>query len=255
MVNTNLKSRLGVKVKVITGTEAETYETALVPVGSDYLALTGNALNIIQENLKHQPLSLQFFDIIKSPSGGATVFSVPGLTGDEPAKELTGIILDYTTPRAYWDTPDPVEGTPPVCFSADSLISSEGKPCSQCPFNTFGSKGSDSNAKACKESVVLFMLRPDNIMPIVVRIPVTSKPVFLKYLTRLIGKMIPLSGVVTKITLEKATSRGGKPYALYKFEAAKVLDPEEAAQAKVFGKSFMEIVNASKIEQSLSEAS
>ncbi len=94
MVNTNLKSRLGVKVKAITGTEAETSETALVPVSSDYLALTGNALNIIQENLKHQPLSLQFFDIIKSPSGGATVFSVPGLTGDEPAKELTGIILD-----------------------------------------------------------------------------------------------------------------------------------------------------------------
>ena len=21
---------------------------------------------------------------------------------------------DYTTPRAYWDTPDPVEGTPPA---------------------------------------------------------------------------------------------------------------------------------------------
>ncbi len=147
MVNTNLKSRLGVKVKAIAGTEAETSETALVPVGSDYLALTGNALNIIQENLKHQPLSLQFFDIIKSPSGGATVFSVPGLTGDEPAKELTGIILDYTTPRAYWDTPDPVEGTPPVCFSADSLISLEGKPCSKCPFNTFGSKGSETLEK------------------------------------------------------------------------------------------------------------
>ncbi len=47
MVNTNLKSRLGVKVKAIAGTEAETSETALVPVGSDYLALTGNALNII----------------------------------------------------------------------------------------------------------------------------------------------------------------------------------------------------------------
>jgi hypothetical protein len=65
------------------------------------------------ENLKNQPLTLQFFDVVKSPSGGATVFSVPCLSGDEAEKELTGIILDYTTPRAYWDTHDPVEGTPP----------------------------------------------------------------------------------------------------------------------------------------------
>ena len=35
--------------------------------------------------------------------------------------ELSGIILDYTTPRAYWDTPDPVEGTPPVCMSQNSI--------------------------------------------------------------------------------------------------------------------------------------
>jgi len=97
--------------------------------------------------------------------------------------------------------------------------------------------------------VVLFLLRPDNIMPIIVRVPVTSKPLFQRYMTRLIGKMIPLSGVVTRITLEKATSRGGKPYVLYYFEAADVLSPEEASQARSFGQAFMEIVNSAGITE------
>jgi len=134
----------------------------LVSAGeSEYIALTSDALGIISENLKNQQLSHALFDIVKSPSGGTTAFTVPGLSGDEVQKELVGIILDYTTPRAYWDTPDPKEGTPPVCYSKDSVTSHEGKPCSLCQFNDFGSKDGESNGKACKESVHIFLLRQE----------------------------------------------------------------------------------------------
>ena len=210
---------------------------------------------LFRSNLKSQPLTLDLFDIVKSPSGGSTVFSVPGLSGDEPEKELSGIILDYTTPRAYWDTPDPVEGMPPVCMSQNSIISHDGKSCAMCPYNDFGSKDGDSNAKACKESVLLFLLRPNSIIPLLVRVPVTSKPRFLKYSTRLLSTLTPLSSVVTKITLEKATSKQGKPYALFNFQTVSKLSPEEAAQAKMFGQQFMEIVNAAQLVPDLAEAS
>lgn len=116
-----LKDRLNTKVQGIEEKDISMDNTELVST-NNYVALTGNTLDIIKENLKNQPLSFQLFDIVKSPSGGSTVFSVPGLSGDESAKELTGIILDYTTPRAYWDSPDPVEGTPPICFSSNSKI-------------------------------------------------------------------------------------------------------------------------------------
>jgi hypothetical protein len=254
MNNASLKNRLGGKTQSAKPEPADenisaTDATALSPVNSDYIALTNNALDIISENLKNQPLSFQLFDVIKSPSGGTTAFTVPGLAGDEIQKELTGIILEYTTPRAYWDTPDPIEGTPPVCFSRDSIISSDGKACPRCPFNDFGSKnGGDTQAKACKESVVIFLLRPDNIMPVIVRVPVSSKLIFQRYMTRLVGRMIPISGVVTKITLEKATSKTGQPYALYNFEAVSVLEPEEAANAKAFGQKFMEILSAVDVQ-------
>ena len=147
MDNTKLKGRISGKVQElqqptenqnITVTSAP--ETSLAPVESSYLALSNNALDIIRANLKSQPLTLDLFDIVKSPSGGSTVFEVPGLTGNEAAMELTGIVLDYTTPRAYWDTPDPVEGTPPVCMSQNSIISHDGKSCAMCPYNDFGSK-------------------------------------------------------------------------------------------------------------------
>ena len=162
MDNKKLKTRMSDKVQELQQPVEvpAVSDTSLAPVSSSYLALNHNALDIIRANLKSQPLTLDLFDIVKSPSGGSTVFSVPGLAGDEPAKELTGIILDYTTPRAYWDTPDPVEGTPPVCLSQNSIISHDGKACAHCPHNDFGSQDGESSAKACKESVLLFLLRP-----------------------------------------------------------------------------------------------
>ena len=167
---------------------------------------------------------------------------------------MTGIVIDYLTPRAYWDTPDPVEGTPPVCLSYNSVISHNGIACSRCPYNEYGSKSGDSNTKACKESVLLFLLRPNSILPLLVRVPVTSKYRFLKYMARLAGTLTPLSGVVTRITLEKATSSAGKPFALFNFEAVSMLSPEEAATAKAFGQQFMENVSLADMVPDLSEA-
>ena len=242
-----LKNKLSTKAQALESVN----EISIVENENNYPALTENAMDIISENLNHQPLTFRLFDIVKSPSGGTTAFTVPGISGDEICKELTGIIIGYTTPRAYWDTPDPVEGTPPVCFSSDSIISTEGKVCAHCEFNTFGSKDGDSNAKACKESVVLFLLRPDNIMPIIVRIPVSSKLRFQRYLTRLIGNMLPVSSVVTKITLEKTTNKTGQPYSLYKFEAVDELEHDDAVKAKNFGKQLLEMIQTEEIEETI----
>lgn len=256
MSNAKLKNHLDNKMQELQQpTEvAVAPDTTLAPKDSGYLALNSNALDIIRANLKSQPFTLDLFDIVKSPSGGSTMFSVPGLSGDEAEKELTGIILDYSTPRAYWDTPDPVEGTPPMCMSQNSIISYDGKACAHCPYNDFGSKDGDSNAKACKESVLLFLLRPHSIIPLLVRVPVTSKARFLKYSTRLLSTLTPVSSVVTKITLERATSKTGKPYALFNFEAVASLSPEDAAQAREYSYQFMEIVSTAQMAPELADA-
>ena len=253
--STKIKAKMTTKAQEFTAPTPLPFETGLMPMETEYAALSNNALSVIRENLKNQPLALDFFDVVKSPSGGSTVFSVPGLNGDEPETELTGIILDYTTPRAYWHTPEPVEGTPPDCMSVNSIISADGKSCAHCPYNDFGSKDGESNAKACKESVLLFLLRPNTILPLLVRVPVTSKNRFLKYMTRLAGALTPINGVVTRITLERATSKGGKPFALFKFEVSSTLDMDTTMQAKAYAQQFMEIVSAADMVPELDEAS
>lgn len=52
----------------------------------------------------------------------------------------------------------------------------------------------------------------------------------------------------------EATSKGGKPYALFNFEAVGTLNPEEAVQVKAFGRQFMEIVNTAQLVPELAEA-
>ena len=195
MDNTKLKSRMSGKMQEMAAPEESQMliEAERAAANSGFIALSSNALDIIRDNLKNQPMSLDLFDIVKSPSGGSTVFSVPGLYGEEAEKELTGIVLDYTTPRAYWTTPEPVEGTPPDCMSQNSIISYDGKACAHCPYNDFGSKDGESGAKACKESVLIFLLRPRSILPLLVRVPVTSKARFLKYTARLVGTLHPIN--------------------------------------------------------------
>ena len=103
MDNTKLKGRMSGKVQELqqpSGNQnisvTSAPEASLAPVDSSYLALTNNTLDIIRANLKSQPLTLDLFDIVKSPSGGSTVFEVPGLAGNEAAMELTGIVLDLS---------------------------------------------------------------------------------------------------------------------------------------------------------------
>ena len=55
--------------------------------------------------------------------------------------------------------------------------------------------------------------------------------------------MLPLSGVVTKITLDKTTNKAGQPYSVYSFEAVDMLSPDEAAKAKTFGEGFINMLN------------
>ena len=55
--------------------------------------------------------------------------------------------------------------------------------------------------------------------------------------------------------MEKATSKGGKPYALFNFEAVGTLSPSDAASARAYAQQFMEIVSTVAVIPELAEAS
>ena len=57
------------------------------------------------------------------------------------------------------------------------------------------------------------------------------------------------------LTMERAISKGGKPFALFKFEVDSILDRQEADHARAYAQQFMEIVNAADMVPELGEAS
>ena len=103
MDNTKLKDRMSGKVQELqqsTGNQNITVtsapETSLAPVDSSYLALTNNALDIIRANLKSQPLTLDLFDIVKSPSGVPPCLRFRDWQGMRPKKNCLA---------SFWTTP------------------------------------------------------------------------------------------------------------------------------------------------------
>ena len=176
--------------------------------------------SILQENTGGE-LSPSDLDVVKVPSGGDLFFKVPTLEGDVPVNEIQGVLVHFTKPRVYWAEAFGTgsSGTPPDCSSRDGVtgIGNPGGACSECPMAQFGTAtnadGSKGAGQACSQRQNLFILRPDDILPIVVAGPPTSLKNIKKYLLRLASSRERFYGVVTKLKLVKATSKGGIEYA------------------------------------------
>lgn len=199
----------------------------------------------ITANLGNQKLSEQDLDIVKMPSGGGLFFEVPDLEGVKPEAKLQGVIVHHKLVRAFWkeDIDEGGGGSPPDCFSPDNVwgfgdpgdgLRSKGKGCEDCPMSQFGS-AEEGEGQACKQSHLLFLAKPEDLLPIAVRLAPTSLQNAKKFLLRLSSKAVPYYAVVVEIGLEKAKNSAGTEYAKATFTVAKRLTDEEAAKVKAFG--------------------
>ena len=179
-----------------------------------FLALQSNVtdyLQTIKENMGNDKITERDLDRITVPLGGVLNWTVPTLEGEDSTKEIEGIIVYQTSPRAYWTTGMEVGGnTPPDCSSRDGVIGygTPGGVCEICPLNQWGSVEGGAG-KACKERRMLFILRPNALLPIVIQAPTTSLQTIRKYLWRLTSESLPYWEVITKLSLEKAQSSTG----------------------------------------------
>ena len=180
-----------------------------------YLALQADAsstLAIVKENLGNHRITDRDLDRITVPLGGGVSWTVPTLEGEETAKTLEGIIVYWTSPRAYWATGMDAGGgnTPPDCSSNDGEVGygEPGGDCSVCPLNRFPPRGA-GGGKPCKEKRMLFLLRATDLLPVVIQAPSTSIQPIMKYFLRLANHSAPYSSVLTSLSLEKSQSDAG----------------------------------------------
>lgn len=165
-----------------------------------------------------QGISVQDLDRVKIPAGGALFFEVPTATGPEPVKELRGIIVAKKEQRVMWRTGlNDREGgaKPPDCASRDGFTGygkrwdsdDESQPheCSRCPLSQFGGN--------CKPVLLVFLLRPQTLLPLVLVLPRMSIKSTKQYLLRLSGQGIRGMAVETQFTLKAEKSTDGIVYA------------------------------------------
>lgn len=205
------------------------------------LAVSAEDLRIaIQENLGGGTLSPFDLERVKVPSGGNLFWTVPTLDGEDSAKEIIGIIVGAHNFRTFYKDQFSGGNEPPDCKSDDMVTGygTPGGPCKACPNNVWGS-GRNGKGKACQEKKRVFLLRPGEMLPLVIVLPVMSlspknRNGFPKYMLRLTTNALAGSKVVSKAYLVKDKSEDGIEYSRVEWAMVGKLDPAQAEASKAY---------------------
>jgi len=170
---------------------------------------------VVAANVAGEVIEVGDLDRIKVPTGGATTWTVVGIDGEKSEKALEGVIIHVARRRAYWEDNNPT-GEQPDCASLDCTtgVGDPGGACLECPLNQWGSAvkqdGSHGRGKACKETALLFLLRPDSNLPEIVSVPPGSLKPVKQYRLRL---KVPYWGCITRLELTAVTNKDGIKFA------------------------------------------
>jgi len=207
---------------------AEVKKTDPNRIGS-YLILADSDFNrVMAEELDGLDVT---FEKIKIPSAGTITFEVPGEDGETDAvKEFSAVILYQHPLFCYYKTKYTGGANPPDCGSFDGKtgIGDPGGDCKSCPLNQYET-AEEGKGKACKNRRRIYVLREGEVFPLLLSLPAGSLKEFTNYLKRLLSKGKKSNNVVTRFSLQKATSSGGVIYSQAQFAIDRVLTPEEYA--------------------------
>ena len=208
-------------------------------------------------NQPGEALTLADLKVLRVPGPGSIRFTVEGVPmapGDEGPKSVMGIALEMKTPRRFYDKKyDGKSDDPPDCFSPDgmqgygTIATQFGGDCSSCPMDEWGSvvrvdPDSKSAGKACKEYLEVFILEPDEILPTVLVVPVTSRKIVRNYFRRLVGKGGRI-GVVTEFSLVDTKTKSGQQVSVITPRKLASITRETKALARGYGKVLAGVIS------------
>ena len=185
-------------------------------------------LSFLSEAMKDECAGLEFsLDRVKIPSGGMTAFEVP--TGDgettELEKDIDCVILMSHPANAFYKEAYKGGSNPPDCGSFDGITGSSGQACKTCPYNVFGS--GEGKAKACKNRRMMYLLRENELFPLILNLPTGSLKSFTKYVQSLLSRGKRPHQVVTKISLRKAKNGDSPEFSQAVFKCVRTLASDE----------------------------
>ena len=211
-----------------------------------------HAMGVLVNNLRGDKISERDLPRVTVPAQGNTIWTVPTTEGDKHYEEITGVLVEYTSPRAYWSKPlEPNNVVPPDCSSPDGIkgFGDPGGECLRCPLDIFGTAlGEGQHGKACKEKRMLFMLQPDRTLPLVIQAPSTSLRAVRDYVVGL-GNIdeLPFHAVYTQLTLEKIGT-GAMAYGKIVPKNMGPIEEDYLPQIEAYQKAFGTILGTQRLE-------
>lgn len=213
-------------------------ELAVIEDPTPYAIMTVDAVEVadaLAVNTGGQRINAFDLDLIKVPSAGLTTWTVPSLEGDVETKTIEGIVIMQRTIRSYWarGLEESGGGSPPDCSSQDGAVGrgDPGGECMECPLAQFGSDAR-GRGQACKQNRLLFLLTPESVLPMVVKIPPSSIKPVQSFMLKLSGRGIPFYGAILSFTLKKVQNSTGIAYSEVVPGLVRRLSPEETARMK-----------------------
>lgn len=196
---------------------------------------TAKMLEVVRANAGDRGMNQFDMDRIKVPAGGGMAWNVPTLEGMEIAQAIDGVIVAFKDVRGYWPTSfEDQPGTPPACASNDAKVGrgDPGGSCVDCPLAEFGTargkkEGTKGRGQACRQSRLLFVLRPNMFLPTVLAVPPSSLGECYKYFNRLSSHMMPYFGVITRLGLEETKSKDGIKFSAIRMSMQGKLDDKQ----------------------------
>ena len=187
-------------------------------------------IDVLKDNCQGglTPLDL---DSAPVPSGGGTMWSIPDLKGEaETTSDIVGVCVLFQDVRRMWEEGygEGDSDGPPDCQSSDLLVGvgDPGGSCAVCPLARFGSH-EKGRAQKCQHRRMLFVMRPEIRLPLVINLPPTSLKACRDYFMRLaMRKSVPYYGVVSKLSLENEKGPGGL-FSKVQFSLASTLEGDE----------------------------
>ena len=201
--------------------------------------------HIFREDIGTDDFNERSLERIRLPAGGTAVWTLTDAEGTTHPETITGIILQFHRPRAMWferrKHGEPAR--PPDCYSLDGekgnyrhqtpgTVPEKGEPggdCFSCRFNQPHSNPErpESRATGCPPKRTLFVLTENNMMPVIIQLPVTSIHNFNIYKERLFTRFKRLSRVITSIGLEADENDTGDQYTKATFQMVRDLNDLE----------------------------
>lgn len=190
-------------------------------------------------------------DTVKVPAQGITTWTVPTLEGEAETKVLEGIVIFQRSVRSYWaqSLDESGGGSPPDCSSQDGLVGrgSPGGECADCPLAQFGTDAK-GRGQACKQNRLLFLLTPESVLPMVVKVPPSSIKPIKSFLLRLSGRGVPFYGAVLSLALRKAQNSTGIVYSEVVPGFVRRLSPEDTARMRAMHDALRPILAGVRVD-------